>query len=55
MIIEASSRLNNIVTEFLDFARPQNPNLQDCYLEEILNKNLDFLQPELEKKNFRSG
>ena len=50
VIIEESSRLNNIVTEFLDFARPQEPNLQDCYLEEIIRKNLAFLQPELEKE-----
>jgi len=51
VIIEESSRLDNIVTEFLDFARPQEPNFQDCYLEEIIHKNLDFLQPELEKSN----
>ncbi len=49
MIIEESSRLNNIVTEFLDFARPQQPNLQDCDLEEILHKNLAFLGPEFVK------
>ncbi|MFH1627115.1 MAG: ATP-binding protein [Pseudomonadota bacterium] len=50
LIIEESSRLNNIVTEFLDFARPQEPNYQDCDLNEILEKNLMFLQPELDKK-----
>ena len=50
LIIEESSRLNNIVTEFLDFARPQEPSFQDCFLNEILNKNILFLQPELEKK-----
>ena len=49
VIIEESTRLNNIVTEFLDFARPPTLNLQDCKLEEILQKNLNFLQPELEK------
>ncbi len=50
VIVEESSRLNNIVTEFLDFARPQEPNFQDCYLEEIINKNLNFLGPELDKE-----
>lgn len=49
VIIEESSRLDNIVTEFLDFARPQKPNLQECYLEEIINKNVHFLRPELDK------
>lgn len=50
LIIEESSRLNNIVTEFLDFARPEEPNFQDCFLNEILKKNILFLQPELDKK-----
>ena len=50
VITEESSRLNRIVTEFLDFARPQVPDLEDCYLEEIIQKNLSFLGPELEKK-----
>lgn len=48
VIVEESSRLNRVVTEFLDFARPRDPNLQDCYLEEIIEKNLSFLRPELE-------
>jgi signal transduction histidine kinase len=50
VIIESSTRLDNIVTEFLDFARPQSPNFQDCYLEEIINKNIEFLRPELDKE-----
>lgn len=53
VIIEESTRLNNIVTEFLDFARPPTLNLQDCKLEEILQKNLNFLQTELEKRGIR--
>ena len=51
VIRDESSRLDNIVTEFLDFARPLEPNFQDCHLEEIIRKNLLFLQPELEKEN----
>jgi len=51
VIIEESSRLNDIVTEFLDFARPQKPNFQECYLEEIIRKILDFLGPELQKQD----
>jgi signal transduction histidine kinase len=50
VIVEESSRLNNIVTEFLDFARPQRPNLQDCSLTEIIHKNIRFLEPELKKQ-----
>ncbi|MFH1489165.1 MAG: ATP-binding protein [Pseudomonadota bacterium] len=49
VITEESSRLNRIVTEFLDFARPQKPNLQECRLEEIVEKNILFLRPELDR------
>ena len=53
VIKEESTRLNQIVTEFLDFARPQEPNLQECQLEEIIEKNLSFIRPELEKKGIQ--
>lgn len=50
VINEESIRLNQIVTEFLDFARPQIPVFSDCSLEDIIGKNLTFIQPELNKK-----
>ena len=50
IIIEESGRLNDVVTDFLDFARPQVPSFQDCRLEEIIDRNLSFLRPELDKK-----
>lgn len=53
VIKEESTRLNQIVTEFLDFARPQVPNLQECQLEEIIEKNLSFIGPELEKQGIQ--
>jgi len=53
VIKEESVRLNSIVTEFLDFARPQVPFLQECYLEKIIERNLAFLQPEFEKRNIQ--
>lgn len=53
VITEESTRLNRIVTEFLDFARPQAPNLQECDLQDIIKKNIVFLYPELEKKGIR--
>jgi two-component system, NtrC family, sensor histidine kinase HydH len=53
VIREETGRLNGIVTEFLDFARPQTPNLQEASLADVLQKNLSFLEPELEKKGIR--
>jgi signal transduction histidine kinase len=50
VIKEESIKLNAIVTEFLDFARPRMPNLQDSRLENIIHRNLVFLQPELDKQ-----
>jgi signal transduction histidine kinase len=50
IIIEESGRLNDIVADFLDFARPQVPNLQDCPLGEVIERNVNFLRPELDKK-----
>lgn len=50
IIVEEARRLNGIVTEFLDFARPQVPKPIKCRLEDILDKNLAFLAPSLEKE-----
>ncbi len=49
IIIEESGRLNGIVTDFLDFARPRAPRFQDCLVDEIIERNLSFLKPELDK------
>ncbi len=50
IIIEESGRLNDIVTDFLDFAKPQTPKFQNCRLEEIIDRNISFLKPELDRK-----
>ena len=50
VIGEESERLNRIVTEFLDFARPQVVQYQPVELEKLLEKNLHFLEPEIPKK-----
>jgi two-component system, NtrC family, sensor histidine kinase HydH len=50
VIVEECTRLNRIVTEFLDFARPQQPNLRPCRADEIIQRNLDAIAPELDKQ-----
>lgn len=50
VIVEECSRLNRIVTEFLDFARPLEPHPRPCRIEEILERNLEALAPELDKQ-----
>ena len=49
IIVEESNRLNEKVTEFLDFARPRVPNLRPCDLEATLNRGLELLAPEIDR------
>ncbi|MDZ7642395.1 MAG: ATP-binding protein [Desulfurivibrio sp.] len=49
IIVEETSRLDGIVREFLDFARPQSPNFTTNSLAEVVEQALAFVTPELEK------
>ena len=49
VIVEESTRLGRIVTEFLDFARPQTPELKPLQVEEVLERNLQALGPEAQR------
>jgi signal transduction histidine kinase len=51
IIITETSRLDNIVREFLDFARPQVLNFAPASINDPLLKVIEFIQPELAKKN----
>ena len=54
IIVEESNRLNEKVTEFLDFARPRVPNLRPCDLEATLNRGLELLAPEIDRLGIKS-
>ncbi len=53
IIVEEANRLNEKVTEFLDFARPRIPNLRPCDLEAVLDRGLEFLEPEIQRLEIR--
>jgi signal transduction histidine kinase len=53
IIVEEAARLNAIVTDFLDFARPTEPRLVDCRVDEVLERNLAFLQVEIDRRGIR--
>lgn len=53
IIVEETTRLNTIVTDFLDYARPTTPNFSECRVEEILERNLSFLELELERRSIQ--
>ena len=53
IIVEESTRLNDILTEFLDFARPKTPRISSCRLEDVLEKNLRVIEGDCEQKGVR--
>lgn len=53
VIVQEANRLNNIVTDFLNFARPQAPNLMPCKVDEVIEKNLTFLALEINKNSYK--
>ncbi len=50
IIVDETRRLNTIVTEFLDFARPQQPKLKSCDLQQILDRAINFTSSMAEKQ-----
>lgn len=50
IVVDETIRLNNIVVEFLDFARPKKPHLEPTSVNEVVRKVLDFLSHELKRK-----
>ncbi len=51
IIVEETSRLNHIVTEFLDFARPREPTMKLASLNPVVERVIHFMKPELEKNS----
>ncbi len=52
IIIEEASRLNRIITDFINFAKPRDPNLSPCRIEDVLEKNITFLAPRIKEKGY---
>jgi len=50
IIITETSRLDDIVREFLDFARPQVPQLTETQINELIMKVEKFMQPEFNNR-----
>ncbi len=51
IIVDETSRLDGIVREFLDFARPKEPRLEPFGLNGLVERVTRFIQPELDKKS----
>ena len=53
VIVEETGRLNNIITDFINYARPKTPNLSPSHVDEVIEKNLNFLDTQLSEKGYR--
>ncbi len=53
IIVEETNRLNDIITDFISYAKPKKPNLVPCRVEDIIEKNIRFLEPQMESQGYR--
>ena len=49
IIIEESSRLNSIVTDFLNYAKPKQPDLILCNINKIIEKNIKYMSTQIKE------
>jgi len=60
IIVEEATRLNSIITDFINYAKPRSPNIAACRVEEVIEKNITFLEAQIKaqgyviKKNFQN-
>ncbi|MGD9322466.1 MAG: ATP-binding protein [Desulfobacterales bacterium] len=52
IIVEESSRLNSIITDFINFAKPRSPKLTLCRIEDVIEKNMTFLSMQMKEKEY---
>ena len=52
IIVEEASRLNSIITDFINYAKPRAPNMAPCRVEEIIDRNLTVLEAQNNEKGY---
>ncbi len=50
IIIEESGRLNDIITDFLNYARPREPNLFPCRITAVIDKIIAYLASQMDSE-----
>lgn len=53
IIVEEAGRLNDIITDFLNYARPSAPNLVPCSLTAIMTKAVEHLSVQARGEGYR--
>ena len=52
IIVEEASRLNSIITDFINYAKPRSPNFGACRVEEVIGKNITFLEAQIKEQGY---
>jgi len=52
IIVEEASRLNGIITDFINYARPRSPKLSACRVDDVIEKTLAFLGAQIQEKGY---
>jgi len=53
VIVEETNRLNDIITGFISYAKPKKPSLIPCRVEDIIEKNLKFLESQMQEQGYQ--
>jgi len=52
IIVEEANRLNRIITDFINYAKPRSPNFAGCRVEEVIDKNITFLEAQINEQGY---
>ena len=52
IVVTEARRLNNIITDFLNYARPKKPNRSACRVDEVISKNIHFLEHQIKENGY---
>ena len=52
IIVEEASRLNSIITDFINYAKPRSPNFAACRVVEVIEKNITFLEAQIKEQGY---
>ncbi len=52
IVVAEARRLNNIITDFLNYARPKKPNRRVCRIDEVITKNILFLEHQIKENGY---
>ena len=52
IVVAEARRLNNIITDFLNYARPKKPSRRECRIDEVITKNIHFLEHQIKENGY---